>query len=299
MPVEGSYNKPKEPLGSFLLKAFFVVIVIIIGAIILFGFVFPEFDIVKFIVNIIGLVLMIGLGGLAIKGLLSFIKPKPFSPTEDFRGTMVRLSSKLKPLTVKNLYLRGEDMRMSAKLGRIKGLGFAPYVVSRPLRDRLGKPVYEKDSSNNIVYEKQWSKADNAFVDYPKPKYETIEEKDGDVIITISKFNFPMNIFFQGIDIIRAHKNYLSDLVGDIYIKDVGLSPYGEYLYPSKQWQSDIIKIMKQNEAEAIIQTHRNNLDLVSTVTQMSLGADPTFQKIMLSQSERLTSGFSGNSGGQ
>jgi len=49
---------------------------------------------------------------------------------------------------------------------------------------------------------------------------------------------------------------------------------------------------MKENEATTVITTHRNNLDLVSTVTQMSLGGDPTFQKIMLAQAERFSSGF-------
>lgn len=298
MPIEGSYSKPKEPLGMFVLKILFIGILLIIGAIVLFGFVFPDFDIVNFIVNIIGLLLMIGLLGLAIKGIVSFIQPKPFSPTEDFRTSLVRLCKKAKPFNVKNLYLRGEDMRTYAKWGKIKGLGFLPYVTSKPIRNEKGKQIFEKDKEGNIVYEKEWSQSDRAYVQTPKEKFEMISEKDGDVLLIIDKYNFPVNIFARGVDIVRCNKKYLSDLIGDIFIKDVNLVPYGEYLYPSKQWQEDILHIMKENESHAIIATHRNNLDLVSNVTQMSLGSDPTFQKIMLSQSERLSSGFV-NQGGQ
>jgi len=73
--------------------------------------------------------------------------------------------------------------------------------------------------------------------------------------------------------------------------------PYGEFLYPAKQWQNDIIQVMKENEATTIATTHRNNLDLVSNVTQMSLGADPTFQKIMMARSENISSGLTNQEG--
>lgn len=297
MAMEGSYSKPKEPLGMFILKILFILVLVIIGAIVLFGFVFPDFDIVNFIVNTIGLLLMIFLLGLAIKGLVSFIKPKPFSPTEDFRNSIMRLCKKAKPFNIRNLYLRGEDMRTHAKWGRIQGLGFLPYLTSRQMRDGKGKPVHEKDEEGKIIYEKEWSQEDEEWIEVPKKKFETITEKDGDILIVVDKFNFPMNVFFRGQDIVRAHKKYLSDLIGDVFIKDVNLVPYGEYLYPAKQWQDDIAKIMKENEAQTIVTTHRNNLDLVSNVTQMSLGADPTFQKIMLAQSERLSSGFASQGG--
>lgn len=298
MPMENNQSKPKEPLGSFILKILFIGVLVIIGAIVLFGFVFQEFDPINFLINIVGILLMIGLLGLAVKGLVSFIKPKPFSPQEDFKTSLIRLSIKSKPFNVKDLHLRGEDMRTSARWGKIKGLSFLPYLTSQPMRDKFGKTVYERDVlTNDIVYEKKWSKGHNGYIDVPKPKYELITEKDGDVIIITDKFSFPLSIFSRGVDIVRAHKSYVSDLLGDIYIKDVNLVAYGDYLYPSKQWQNDISKIMKENEAQTIIATHRNNLDLVSTVTQMSLGADPTFQKIMLAQSERLTSGFSGQGG--
>lgn len=287
-------EKPKEPLASFILKILMVALVIVVGAIILFGFVFQTFDPIQFIINILGILLMLGLLALAVKGIISFIKPKPFSPTESFRDSLIRICTKAKPFNIKDLYLRGEDMRTYARWGKIVGLGFLPYLTSRDLRDTNGKPVYERNADNSIIYEKEWSQRHNQFIETPKVKKEIITEKDGDVLIITEKNNFPANLFFRGYDIVRAHKRYVSDLVGDIFIKDVNLTPYGEYLYPSKQWQNDVLKIMKENEAQAIITTHRNNLDLVSTTTQMALGGDPTYIKIMTMQSERLTSGLNG-----
>lgn len=299
MPVQGSYTQAKEPMGSWLLKIGIVVAIVIIGLIILFGVAFKGFDPIGLILNIIGIIIMLALIGLAIKGLMGYFAPKPFSPTEDFRTSMLRIMKKAKPFNVKNLYLRGEDMRTYARWGKIIGLGFLPYQTSRVERDRFGKPIPDRNAKGEVLYEKEWSKTHHAFVDIPKVRTQVITEKDGDILIATERFSFPLNIFFRSVDIVRAHKQFVSDLVGDIFIKDVNLVPYGEWLYPAKQWQSDISKVMKENEALAIITTHRNNLDLVSNVTQMSLGADPTFQKIMLAQSERLSSGFVNQGSGQ
>jgi len=290
---------PKQPLGLWIIKILFIGIILIVGAIILFGFVLSDFDPIEFIFNILGLLLMLALLALAIKGLVAYIKPKPFSPTESFRDQLIRICLKSKPFNVKDLHLRGEDMRTSAKWGRIRGLGFLPYISSGVLKDKKGKILFEKDEAGKIVYTKTWSHEEKQYIKVPKPKTEMITHKDGDVLLLVDKHRFPLSLFFRGYDIIRANKKYLSDLIGDIYIKDVNLVPYGEFLYPSKQWQESIIGIMKENESQTIVTTHRDNLDLVSLVTQMSLGADPTFQKIILAQSERLSSGMANPGGGQ
>ena len=95
-------EKPKEPLASFILKILMVALVIVVGAIILFGFVFQTFDPIQFIINILGILLMLGLLALAVKGIISFIKPKPFSPTESFRDSLIRFCSKAKPYNKKD-----------------------------------------------------------------------------------------------------------------------------------------------------------------------------------------------------
>lgn len=295
MPEE---PKAKQPLGMFILKILFVGIIIIIGAIILFGFVWADFDPIEFIFNTIGIILMLGLLSLAVKGLISYLKPKPFSPTDSFRENLIRIAIKAKPFNVKNLYLRGEDMRTYARWGKIRGLGFLPYLTSKPIKDKKGKPIQELDEKGKPIFIKEWSMSEKDFIQVPKYKHEIITEKDGDNLFIVDKYRFPMNLFLRGVDVIRAHRRYCSDLIGDIYIKDVNLVPYGEFLYPAKQWSESIIQLMKENESTTIATTHRNNLDMVSIVTQMSLGSDPTFQKIMLAQSERLSSGLA-QQGGQ
>ena len=287
-----AYGKPKRSIGSTIFTLGIVAIVLIIGSIILFGFVWSDFDPLSYIVNIIGVILMIFLLSLAIKGLVSFLKPKPFSPTEDFRTALIRLAKKSKPFNVKNLYLRGEDMRTYAKWGKIIGLGFLPYLASSPIRDKKGMPEFERDAKGEIIYEKNWSNSEREYIETPKIKYKMLSQNDGDVLFITERHAFPLNLFFRDLDIIRANPKYCSDLLGDIFIKDVNLVPYGEFLYPAKQWQNDIIQIMKENEATTIATTHRNNLDLVSNVTQMSLGSDPTFQKIMMVRSENISSGL-------
>lgn len=298
MAVQGSYSKPKEPLGQFILKILFFLFLIIIGAIALFGFVLQAFDPIAAIQNVVIIAFMVMLLILAGKGIAAFFEPKPFSPTDDFRTDVVRFAKKAKPRTVKDLYLRGEDMRMPAKLGKIIGLHFLPYQTSRPIRDNNGKPVFEKNEIGELQYDNEWSKPQQAFIQVPRKKHEMITEKDGDTLFVINKNGFPLSLINPGVDIIRSHKKYHSDLVGDVYIKAVSIVPYGEWGYPNQQWQGDISKILKEHEAETIITTHRNNLDLVSNVTQMSLGADPTFQKIMMAQSERLSGSNGFNSQG-
>jgi len=290
--MQENYQKPKEPLGSLLFKIGIVLIIIIIGVIVIFGFVLKTFDPVSFLINIVGIILMVCLLALAIKGVLSFLKPKPFSPTEDFRTSLVRIAKKAKPFNIKNLYLRGEDMRTYAKWGKILGLGFLPYVSAKPVKDEKGNILFERDEKGKIKTTKQWSQAEREYVDVPVLQHHNITEKDGDSLFITSRHSFPLNLFLGDLDIIRANPKYHSDLIGDVFIKDVNLVPYGEFYYPAKQWQEDIAHIMLQNQDQAIQTTHRNNLDLVSTTTQMALGADPTFQKIMMAQSERLSSGF-------
>ena len=313
MPVQGSNTQAKEPLGSTILKILVVSIVAIIGVMLLFGVIFPGFDPISLLLTGISILLLLAILSLAIKGIISFFDPKPFSPTESFRDTNIRLSKKAKPFNVRDLYLRGEDMRTCAKWGKIEGVGFLPYITSRIQRNEKGKPICEVELvskgldesgteifEKKVIYEKEWNKYEQNFLEVPKYKYETITEQDGDILFIVKKEKSAfLSLFNRRVDIVRCHKKYCSDILGDVFIKDVNLVPYGEYLYPAKQWQNDIIKIMKENEAQAIVTTHRNNLDLVSNVTQMSLGADPTFQKIMLAQSERLSSGYNNVGGGQ
>lgn len=291
-PAVQSYTKqkPKESIfgGNLFLKIVFVLGIIIIIAVVVLSFL-GKIEPTKIIFTIVGLLFGGGLIYLALVGLVSFFKPHPFSPTEDWRTKLIRICIKAKPFNVRNLWLRGEDMRTRAKWGKIIGLGFIPYISQIPKKDAESNIIYKKDAEGNLLFIEKMvgGTMEKHFI----PEYDLITEKDGDVLLVLAKFPFPINLLKREVDLVRCGVKYISDLVGDIYIKDVNLVPYGEYLYPAKQWQSDIIRIMKQHEMEAVIMTHRQWLDLISNVTQMSLSSSPEFQKILMMGSERLASG--------
>lgn len=287
--AEQQQSKPKSDLfgGSLLLKILFIIgIIIVIFLVVLVAF-FGKLSISALITYAVAFIVGGGLIFFALKGVMAYIKPKPFSPTEDFRTKIIRMSVKVKPLNVYNLWLRGEDMRSRALIGRIEGVGFIPYLSQIPKRDKEGNIIYELDDKGEIIYEE--FKEKGKIIRKPRPQFELITEKDGDILFVVPKYKGLIGLIKRDVDLIRANPKFVSDILGDIFIKDVNIVPYGEYFYPSKQWNKDIIRIMTQHQAEAIIMTHRNWLDLASNLTQLSLASSPEFQKIMLAQSERIT----------
>jgi len=243
----------------------------IIVTTILFGFNLGNIG--DFIWGIIRVLLGLGLLYLAVKGALSFIGGKPFSPTADFRTKIVSQAQRSLPANVYSLWLRGEDSRTRAIYGKIIGLAWIPYLTSKVVRDESGNIVYLMTTDGQKILDKDKK---------PIPLRSTITHKDGDTVFVVKSG------FFDAPRIVRCHPKYHSELLGDVYIKDVNLVPFGEFWYPSKQWQNDIIQIMKQNEQEAIVQTFNNNLDLVSNVTTLSIASELTFRKILESRNEEI-----------
>lgn len=214
------------------------------------------------------------------KGILSYFKPKPYSPTEDFKSKVIRAGKQRKPFNVKRLYIRGEDMLVYSKWFDIKGILFIPYLTSKPKTDDTGKVILinKKDVNDMPIIDKDTGKA------VLEPEREMLSEKNGEWAFIGDTGSF----FDKKSEIVRAHYSLCSAIGENIYIKTPNLVPIGDYLYPTQQWQDDILKVLTQHKAEAVIQSYENFLDLVSNVAQMALGADPTFQKIMQAQSEAL-----------
>ena len=291
-PTQQNYKetgKKQSFFDGFLFKFLLIVGVGLLVIAILYSLFVQRLDLWGIITQI-GAIL---LGGfiiwLAIKGALLFFMKPDFSPTGSWREKLVFYAKKAKPFNVHNLLLRGEDMRTYAKWGKIIGIGFAPYVEAKFKQDNEGRPVYLKNPVTGEVLTVSRVDKDGNEVKVPVPDREFITHKDGDIVIITPKHNSGIKAFFSSeVDIIRANPKYVSDLVGDVFIKDVNLSPFGEYLYPSKQWQSEIIAIETHHKAEALVETYRQWLDLISNVTQMSLASSPEFQKIMLVQAEKL-----------
>lgn len=256
---------------GLLPKLIILFAVVLLITTLLFGF--DLGNIPAFIINLITIAIAVGLIIFAIKGVMGEVEPASFSVTEDFRTKLVNQCMKLKPANVYKLWLRGEGMRSRAVIGNIVGLGHIPYKVSKPREDAEGNIIYHKDSKGELINDANGN---------PVPEMVTMDDGDGDTIIIVKSG------FFGKPDIIRCHKKFHSELIGDVYIKDLGLIPFGEYFYPSKQWGEDVQRIQLQNELEAISQTFSKNLDLISNVTTMSIAGDPFYQKVLALRNEEI-----------
>lgn len=179
-------------------------------------------------------------------------------------------------------------MHMKSKYGKIIGLAFIPYITSKPKKDENGNFIIQKDSKGKPM-KRKFRNEKGEVVEEPLLEREKILSKDGDTLFIVPKHTGLYAVINREVEFVRCNPKYHSDLVGDVYIKDVNIVPYGDFFYPAKQWQEDIVQIMTENQAEAVAMTHSNWLDLASLYTHLSIGGDPTFQKIMLAQSERLS----------
>lgn len=288
--VLGKFYSAKDTFGEKIFKTIMLIgigvflITLIIG---LLSGVSIDTLVFWFFGGAVGFILI----ALAYKGFMSMMQDKPFSPQDAFKKKLIKLCLKAKPTNVFDLYLRGEDMRQKSFYGKILGLGFIPYFVARVKKDGQKNIVYKQDSEGKILTKKFIDL--NGNEEYQKiPETEIIKENDGDIVFlvaeTVGFLGVIKHFLAPSYEIIRVNKKYCSDLIGDVFIKDVNLFPIGDYMYPAKQCQEDIIRIQIQDQAETAIQTHKNWLDLMSQITQMSLGSDPTFQKMLVAQAETL-----------
>ena len=222
----------------------------------------------------------LGLIVFVIWGIKASMQPKPFSPTESYTGKLKRISKVSKPFNVQTLGMRGEGMRVHSYLGTVEGLTFVPYVSSEPELNAEGKRTYieKRDMSGELVLGE-----DGKPIQIPK--MNTIIEKDGDWLFFITQGR----ALFKKEMLVRAHPSMCSDLGETTWIKTRGLVPVGDYWYPSEQYQADLQKIQTQHKDEVLVETYAHFLDLVANVTQMALGGDPTYQKIIQSQAEVLS----------
>jgi len=216
---------------------------------------------------------------LIVKGLESFMSAPTFSPTRRFKDKMIRVAKLSKPYNVKQLYIRGEDMRVYSNWGKITGLAFIPYLASKLLTDENGKYIYEQkcDKGGTPVFDDEGKPVMQNAKDY-------LTEKDGDWFIVTEK-GLPL---FKQTDLIRCHHSLISEIGEKIWIKTPNLVPIGDYFYPCQQWQSDIKRIKLQHQAEALVETYQEFLDLVANITQMTLNADPNFQKTQQANTEQI-----------
>ena len=271
-------NQPQEAQGQGVAGGMGLVpkILLVLGAglvvtTLLFGIDFS--NILGFFLTLFKVLVGFGLIIFVMKAFSEMGREDAFSITEDFRTKLVMVAEQMKPPNVHQLWLRGEGTQNRALIGKIKGLAHLPYLVSQIKKDENGHILFLKNEKGEPIFDKNNKKI---------PMRKEITSEDGDTVFVIDQG------FMKPPILVRCHKKYHSDLIGDIYIKDLSLVPSGEYFYPSKQWAEQPIRIMRQSEMEAIMHTYQDNLDLISNTTQMSIASDPLYSKILGLRNEEI-----------
>jgi len=283
MEQQQQQEKNKGGLGLFP-KLIILIAVAVVGFFFLSGF--PT-SIGELLFSVLQIAFAILLFYFAYKGFMNLFTPKPFSPTESFNKKLIRVGEQAKPDNVKNLFLRGEDMRAFSKLGKVSGLLFIPYLSNIPLRTPEGFIVYEdkKNKFGEIILDKNKKPIKT-------PKMEIKTEIDGDWLFIVKKG------FFGEKMLVRCHHNLVSPIAENIWIKDINVVPIGDFYYPSKMWATDIHRIQRQQQEETAIETHSHFLDLISNITETTLSADPNYLKLLQLNNEVIANRQSGILGG-
>lgn len=266
--------------GNLLPKILILVAVGLVVSTVIFGL---PLTIPDLIFTIIRVVIGVGILVLAIKIMEKIIIPdKQFSPTESWKTKLIKVAEMSKPSHVRELLVRGEDMMSWYSLGRITGLMFIPNWAGNPLVDeKTGKFVYEpkKDKLGNLMY-------DNNGKPMMINKCSNVTEKDGDWLFVVTKGFIPA---FSKKILVRASVQLCSDIGEKVWLKCVNVVPMGDFYYPNSHWQGDIVRINMQHSAETVEETLNHYLDLWSNTTEASIKLDPTYVKMMQSNTESIS----------
>ena len=240
-----------------------------------------ELNLWSIFTNIIVIGVAVGLLILAFEGLKNRLKKPEFSPSLSFKTKVIQLAIMSKPFNVRKLFIRGEDMRIYSYFGRIKGILFIPNLVGSPVLTKDGKFVYEnkEDKEGKKIFNKETKKA--LMVNARK----NIDTKDGEWLFVVKRGWWILGKTFY----CRSHAKLCSEMGEQVFIKCVNLVPFGGYHYPNQQWQADIQRISIQHQAEVVLETHAEWLDLISKVTDLSISSDPNFQKAVSASTENIS----------
>jgi hypothetical protein len=270
-------EEQKKEGGNFLRNAILITGVVLIVGVLLGGIKLEIMDILsKGIALFVGICLVV----LVIKGVQSLLPKNEFSPTQRWKDRLIRLGELSKPFNVKELYIRGEDMRVYSLWGKITGIVFIPYLAGEHKTDAKGNFIYKqkKDHASNIIINELTGKEEWDI------EQEQINESDGEWCFIIARGFW----IFATKEIVRANIKYCSDIGEKVWIKTPNLVPIGDYFYPAQQWQMDILRITRQHQAEAVIETHQKFLDLIATTTEAGLRANAEYRTMLEKNTETI-----------
>jgi hypothetical protein len=271
-------NKKEGMLsGGFLGKVLLITGIILIAGVLLGGIKLEIMDILsKGLALFVGLCLIV----LVFKGVQALMPKNEFSPTQRWKDRLIRLGELSKPFNVKELYIRGEDMRVYSLWGKITGIVFIHYLAGEFKTDKNGNFVYaqKKDHAGNQIVNETTGK------DEWDVEQKHINESDGEWCFVIARGFW----IFATKELVRANIKYCSDIGEKVWIKTPNLVPIGDYFYPAQQWQMDICRIEKQHMAEAVIETHQKFLDLIATTTEAGLRANAEYRTMLEKNTETI-----------
>lgn len=196
-----------------------------------------------------------------------YLAPSLFSPKQDWFNKTTNIALDFKPDNVNDLYFVGAKDRQKVRAGKITGMGGIPYLIGNPETDKEGHPIYE------------YSKV----LDKKIPQYKNIYSgTEGDTLFVYESGWF----LFKKTHYLRCHRKYHGDLHGDVLVYDINPVPYGNWLYPFRQWQEEQPRIEMQNMLEIIIATQEHQMDLISQGVDSAVEYNPAFRILRRSQAE-------------
>lgn len=220
-----------------------------------------------FVIVLTGVIIFVG--WLIITSASFFFRKEFYSPKQDFYTRVANAAIDFCPKNLNNLYFQGDNYKKSVLAGKIIGCLGIPYFI--------GTPIIDKETGNPKMYESKLLKKE-------VPLFSKIEYgKDGDTYIIVEKGWFVFKKRYH----IRANRNLHSTLNGDVFIYDINPIPYGShFLYPFKQLQGELPKVMIQSQMEVIIATHEHQGDLISQAADSAIYYNPFFRLVEKERAE-------------
>jgi len=270
--TEREQPKKKGFLESMGLFTKIFLIIIVLGILYLIWSALTQKQSVwDFLLNIGGIGILLFLIWLAVKGVLSFLKPKAFSPRDDNFIKFVEMAKYYKPDNLGNLFFVGSKGKKRVLAGRIVGCLGIPYLVAE----------FERNEKGNVI---ETNKPDPTNPKRKLPKIKKISVgEDGDTLFIVEKGLLNIKTRY-----IRCNKEYHTDLNGDVEIDDINPYPHGRFEYPFKQIQADMEQLRMQSVLETLLTTNEYQLDLISMGVDKALTFNPDYLMARKMTSEQI-----------
>lgn len=269
-------NKVRGLFSGWIPKILILVGVILVVSVAFFG---VELTLPSIIAAIIKIIVGIGLIIVMAKGIMSFVALEKAAPKKRMIDIIKRLAKIQKPWYLKEVWIRGEDMRLGFKWGQVKGLLFIPNLAGKPEVDSKGHYVFTEklDRSGKIIKNRD---GEPIMIH----KFSDLTEKDGEWLV-VAKRGFWI---FAEESLIRAHYDLVSEIGHEVVIKTTNLLNINGFLFPTQQWQTDIVRTNVQHQAEIAFEAQESFWDMLEHLAARGVAANPEIRKEQVLNTESM-----------